>query len=75
MAAGQGMGGVPGSIFCMLTLLCWKRSVSHSRSFSLAICCRHSRNSGKWVPFYSGWASSAMLTSSPITARAANWAR
>lgn len=66
---------LPGSIFCMLTLLCWNRSVSHSRSFSFTSCCRQSRKSGKCVPFSSWWAKSAMLTRSAMIARAANWAR
>ena len=42
---------IPGSIFCMLTLLSWNRSPSHSRSFSLTHCCRHSKKSGKCAPF------------------------
>ena len=66
---------IPGSIFSMLTLLCWNRSPSHSRSFSLTSCCRQSRNSGKCAPFSSGWAKSVMLTRSTMMARAANCAR
>lgn len=66
---------LPGNIFCMFTLLCWNNSVSHSRSCNLANCWRQSRKRGKWVPLSSGWASSEMLTSSEIMARAANCAK
>lgn len=66
---------LPGSIFCILTLLCWKSSVNHSRSCNLANCWRQSRKRGKWVPLSSGWASSEMLTSSEMMARAANCAK
>lgn len=66
---------LPGSIFCMLILLCWNRSASQSRSFSLTICCRQSRNRGKCAPFSKWWAKSAMATRSAMMARAANCAR
>ena len=66
---------VPGSIFCMLTLLSWNRSVSQSRSLSLTICCRQSRKRGKCAPFSRWWAKSARLTKSATMACAANWAR
>lgn len=66
---------LPGSIFCMLILLCWKRSESQSRSRSFISCCRQSKNSGKCAPFSSWWAKSARLTRSAMIARAANWAR
>lgn len=66
---------LPGSIFCILTLLCWKSSVNHSRSCNLASCWRQSKKRGKWVPLSSGWASSEMLTSSEMMARAANCAK
>ena len=63
------------SIFCILTLLCWQSSVNHSRSCNLANCWRQSKKRGKWVPLSSGWASSEMLTSSEMIARAANCAK